>query len=692
MSQEKQTFAQQDKLPKLPIPDLEESCKKYLKSLEPLQTFEQHAASKAAVAEFLQNEGPKLQEELIEYAKTKHSYIEEFWDDSYLMGNDSVVLNLNPFFILEDEPDPARGTQLRRAANLTLATLAFIHDLRHETLPPDNFRGVPLDMFQYTRLFGMARIPSTNGCRLELHEWARHMVVVRRGRFYWFDVLDPNHCALFTESSLVATLRAIVRDADELGTKVSDEALGVLSTEKRRTWSIHRQTLERNSHNRECLKTIDSALFVLCLDDVAPQSASELANNMLCGTYALQDGVQTGTCLNRWYDKLQIIVCANGTAGVNFEHCSADGHTVLRFVADIYTELIFQFARSIHPQTGSLFQANASPYARGLSRKKGSAPLDQHLVQETLFCTTPRRLEWAWTDAVKYSVRYAEMRLSDLICQNESAVLEFDGYGKHFITSHGFSPDAFVQMAFQATYFSLYGRLAPTYEPAMTKSFLRGRTETIRTVQPEVLTFVQAWSDVKAPLQTKLSALRKACVQHTKCSKESASGHGFDRHFYALSCLWQLLHGAKDAPKPSLFADEGYDLLNHVVLSTSNCGNPALRIFGFGPVVQDGFGIGYIIHENRLTICASSKHLQTQRFLDTLRQYFYSIQRGLVEAFKSANVQPNQTYVDHAGNECDARTGLPISTLRRGPDELANGEAGHTGYAAPRRRGQDGVR
>ena len=33
-------------------------------------------------------------------------------------------------------------------------------------------------------------------------------------------------------------------------------------------------------------------------------------------------GVQIGTCTNRWYDKLQIIVAANGTAGVNFEHSS----------------------------------------------------------------------------------------------------------------------------------------------------------------------------------------------------------------------------------------------------------------------------------------------------------------------------------------------------------------------------------
>lgn len=54
-------------------------------------------------------------------------------------------------------------------------------------------------------------------------------------------------------------------------------------------------------------------------------------------------------------------------------------------------------------------------------------------------------------------MRYAETRLSALICQNECQALEFDGYGKAFITSHGISPDAFVQMAFQAAYFGLYG-------------------------------------------------------------------------------------------------------------------------------------------------------------------------------------------------------------------------------------------
>ena len=53
-----------------------------------------------------------------------------------------------------------------------------------------------------------------------------------------------------------------------------------------------------------------------------------------------------------------------------------------------------------------------------------------------------------------------------------------------------------------------------------------------------------------------------------------------------------------DLPElPALFRDAGWATLNHTTLSTSNCGNPALRLFGFGAVVPDGFGIGYIVRQ-----------------------------------------------------------------------------------------------
>jgi carnitine O-acetyltransferase len=72
------TFAAQDKLPKLPIPELESSITKYLAALKPLQSTREHAETQQAVDEFLRSEGPELQERLKKYATGKTSYIEQF--------------------------------------------------------------------------------------------------------------------------------------------------------------------------------------------------------------------------------------------------------------------------------------------------------------------------------------------------------------------------------------------------------------------------------------------------------------------------------------------------------------------------------------------------------------------------------------------------------------------------------------
>ncbi|RHY19852.1 hypothetical protein DYB32_010161, partial [Aphanomyces invadans] len=87
---------------------------------------------------------------------------------------------------------------------------------------------------------------------------------------------------------------------------------------------------------------------------------------------------------------------------------------------------------------------------------------------------SPVRLEWTLNAELTQGIRFAEARLSDLIVQNETRVLEFKTYGKSFITKHNCSPDAYVQIAFLAAYYLQYGTIVNQYEPAMTKRFLHG--------------------------------------------------------------------------------------------------------------------------------------------------------------------------------------------------------------------------
>ena len=725
------TFAAQEKLPRLPIPELESTLKKYQDVLRPLQSKREQEDTAAAAQEFLKGEGLELQARLEKYATGKTSYIEQFcmsphvfsttrlclWHletDSLLLGYDSylnfdnpVVLNLNPFFLLEDDPTPARNNQVTRAASLVISALCFVRAVRKEELPPDTLKGTPLCMYQYSRLFGTARVPTENGCQIAQDGGAKHIVVLCKGQFYWFDVLDDNADLIMTEKDMALNLQVVVDDAKETPIQEAAKgALGVLSTENRKIWSGLRDVLtrEEDSNNADCLGIVDSALFILCLDYTEPRTSAQLCGNMLCGTSEIVKGVQVGTCTNRWYDKMQIIVCKNGSAGINFEHTGVDGHTVLRFASDVYTDTILRFAKSINGQAPSLWASDSPDPSKRDPDSFGDVS------------TTPHKLEWDMLPELSTALRFAETRLADLIQQNEFETLEFIGYGKNFMTSAGFSPDAFVQMAFQAAYYGLYGRVENVYEPAMTKVFLHGRTEAIRAVSPESANFVRTfWGE--NPASQKIEALRKATQKHTAHTKECAKALGQDRHLYALYCVWQRAvdeegaeaassngtssngysspvdagsevgspnrnsftkedgsvsptpHGKQHTQQmPALFADSGWDKINTTIISTSNCGNPALRQFGFGPSSADGFGIGYIIKDDSVSICASSKHRQTKRFIDALESYFLEIRRLLKSTQQKSRSPKASRAREVERSEVVPKRGRAI----RGEDEAVN--------------------
>jgi carnitine O-acetyltransferase len=278
-------------------------------------------------------------------------------------------------------------------------------------------------------------------------------------------------------------------------------------------------------------------------------------------------------------------------------------------------------------------------------------------------------LEFDFTPELKRSLFYAEVELSDLITQNETCVLEFEEFGKRFITSNKMSPDAFVrveisrkitslasltslnkqvQLAMMAAYFRLHGRAVSVYESVQTKHFFHGRTAAARPMTSEAKALcerlVQLW-DTRHRSESSLSAARSgtldttdeavesrnrrvqlrkqlrdailvAAKAHVREVKAAAKGQDVDRHLYALLCLART----NGENVPDLFQTEAWQRLNHTVLSTSNCGNPSLRLFGFGPVSPDGYGLGYIIKDGALSFCAASKNRQTSRYLGMLKK------------------------------------------------------------------------
>jgi carnitine O-acetyltransferase len=230
------TFESQATLPRLPIPTLEETLEKLPKVLEALQTPEQQLETKEIIAEFKNGPGPKLQKLLLAYDKegeenkTLGSYVESFWNDSYLSPLGSVVLNLNPFFVLEEGPDPKTAKdQIKRAAALCFASVKLASLLKNHTLRPDVFKGKPLCMDQFKVLFGSCRVPNRdNQDEVEVYEDSTHVAVLCHNEIYYFQALWPDGTVAVNEADIVDILEAINKNAGEVHLKESSKhAVGV---------------------------------------------------------------------------------------------------------------------------------------------------------------------------------------------------------------------------------------------------------------------------------------------------------------------------------------------------------------------------------------------------------------------------------------------------------------------------------
>lgn len=235
------TYDNQDCLPRLPIPDLADTIERFEARLEAIQTPQEREETSRVCKEFLESDGPILQEALRNYEEEGiakrliGSYIEEFWNESYLSPDASVVLNLNPYFILETHPDPKiANDQLKQAASLCFASLKMASTVRHQRLTPDVFRGKPLCMDQFKALFGSSRQPQNCGDDVHVYNDSSHVVVLYQNQFYYFSGLWPTtgHVAL-DEADVLDVLMAIVSHETD-----HHAGLGVLTSLSRSKWAV----------------------------------------------------------------------------------------------------------------------------------------------------------------------------------------------------------------------------------------------------------------------------------------------------------------------------------------------------------------------------------------------------------------------------------------------------------------------
>ena len=115
----------QASLPRLPIPELEKTCERYLAAQRPLLSPQDYANTEVIVSEFKKGEGLSLQKQLKEWDNNnKHtSYISELWFDKYLRDRVPLPINYNPQVVFVNEKNREYGTQLIRATNMLISSL-----------------------------------------------------------------------------------------------------------------------------------------------------------------------------------------------------------------------------------------------------------------------------------------------------------------------------------------------------------------------------------------------------------------------------------------------------------------------------------------------------------------------------------------------------------------------------------------
>ncbi|KAB5535250.1 carnitine O-acetyltransferase-like protein [Coniochaeta sp. 2T2.1] len=562
----------QDSLPRLPVPTLEETAARYLKTLQPILSPIELESSKKAVEEFIApgGLGRKLQDKLIAKREDPNvkNWLYDWWNDAaYLSYRDPVVPYVSYFYSHRD--DRRRRDPAKRAAAISTAVLEFKKMVDSKTLEPEYMKKLPVDMDSYKWMFNASRVPAKPAdypVKFDPNEH-KHILVIRKNQF--FKVMHEVDGRQLNTTELEAQFRRVY----ELAQRVP--SVGVLTTENRDVWTDAREILlSADPKNKKAMEAIESASFVVCLDDAAPVTLEERAHQYWHG-----DGQ------NRYFDKpLQFIVNDNGTSGFMGEHSMMDGTPTHR-LNDYVNEVIFN---------------NKIDFS--------DPSLRSHLPE-------PAAINFKITKEVQVEIDRATRDFNDVIGQHELAIQAYQGYGKGLIKKFKCSPDAYVQMIIQLAYYKMYGKNRPTYESAATRRFQLGRTETCRSVSIDSVAWCNSMADPAAEDKDRIDLLRKAVTSHVEYITAASDGKGVDRHLFGLK---KLLEPGQDVP--AIYKDPAFSYSSSWYLSTSQLSSEYFNGYGWSQVIDAGFGIAYMINENSINFNIVSKGLGSTKMSYYLRE------------------------------------------------------------------------
>jgi len=442
------------------------------------------------------------------------------------------------------------------------------------------------------------------------------MLPVTNSRGKYISVLD-----------LESQLEWIMADAKHSDvTKDQPEgSVPALTALPRPEWAKIRKEYFSESLNQQTLEAIEEALFLVILEEKSFTELSDRSKYLLHG-----DG------RSFWFDKsFCLMVFSDGKCGINAEHGWADAPVIGHMVEYALT---YEYIYRTYDNNGK-----CTPIG-GAHR---SATLRSHNLQK------PARLYWNMTpelaEVIDNAVKFAQKNNDDI----QHYVIVHEAFGKGLIKKMKISPDAFIQLSLQVAYYKDSGGRHPlTYESSMTRLYLQGRTETVRSFTMEAKEFVLAFVDKTVPPKEKYKLLVKAAELHAKKYKDCMNGKGIDRHLFALYVVCkgqgyesEFLKSALSLPWTLSTSQQPQQQMagQHFSVTEPELTHMISPGGGFGPVADDGYGVSYMVPDDHkiffhISSKISSKQTDSDRFVRLLFESMSEI-KELFEVVSAAKTQ-----------------------------------------------------
>lgn len=284
---------------------------RYLRSVKPLLDDETYQRVELEAKEFQNGIAKKLQRYLILKSWWSTNYVSDWWEEYvYLRGRSPLMVNSNFYGVDAIFAHPTKN-QAARAANVCHLLLQFRRTVDHQELEPILVQGlVPLCSWQYERIFNTVRVPGVEGDKIVHYKDSNHIVVLHKGCYYKMPIYSKGR--LLKPCELQYQIEEILNNDTEKP-KEGEEFLAALTAWDRTKWANARQRFFARGVNKASLFTVESAAFVLSLDDEPlefepskPEKLDQFGRKLLHGNGC-----------DRWFDKsFTLCVASNGRVSI----------------------------------------------------------------------------------------------------------------------------------------------------------------------------------------------------------------------------------------------------------------------------------------------------------------------------------------------------------------------------------------